>query len=678
MRTRNLVFVAALTVAGCDASKSTAHPEPTMLKMDFERTDGFYDSPFPSDDRLLPNGAADVSGFPNRSNNAIVRQALGLIAAGTDKFSQTSHILMSFTGSIETTMPTVRETTLETSPIQLIAVSGDVTRALPRHPCLVEFNEDGGPFGTSNLLSVLPYPGVPLRPDTTYALVVRKTLLDNMGSQLGVPSELRSILAGEAPTGMSPAVLTSYQDAITTLESRGIPRDQLAGLTVFTTGNPARRLAAARADASEHLPIVPEKAFTQTQIFTNYCVYESTVQLPSYQRGEPPFASRGGDWVYDDTGHLMLQREETSRVIVTIPRTKAPTMGFPVVVLVRTGAGGDRPLVERGVQDADHEPLADGTGPAQEFAAVGYAGVSVDGPLGGLRNPEQDDEQFLIFNITNPAALRDNVRQSGLELALLGASLSDWHIDAADCPGVGETMPKEGLVFDTRNVVLMGHSTGASIAPLAAALEPSYRTVLLSGAGASYVNQVLYKEKPLQVKGILEGLLGYSATRRSITANDPVLMVVQWGVEDSDAQVYARQLIYEPADGAVPRNVLMMQGIVDHYIMPPIANAATLSLGIDAAEGPLDEQTEEIADLPHVRDVLWLSGRSVLTSDVSSNIHIEGHDPVTGVLVQYAEDGIQDGHEVVFQNEAPKEHYRCFLQTLRNSRTAVFTRNSCP
>jgi len=34
------------------------------------------------------------------------------------------------------------------------------------------------------------------------------------------------------------------------------------------------------------------------------------------------------------------------------------------------------------------------------------------------------------------------------------------------------------------------------------------------------------------------------------------------------------------------------------------------------------------------------------------------------VLTQHPGDGIEDGHEVVFQTEPPKDQYRCFLRTL--------------
>src|SRR5690606_37485035 len=107
----------------------------------------------------------------------------------------------------------------------------------------------------------------------------------------------------------------------------------------------------------------------------------------------------------------------------------------PLLVFSRTGGGGDRPLVDRGVRDADGNVIVPGSGPALELSRAGFAGASVDGPHGGLRNVTNGDEQLLVFNFQNPLALRDNVRQSALELALLPEVLDGVSIDVSDCPG---------------------------------------------------------------------------------------------------------------------------------------------------------------------------------------------------------------------------------------------------
>src|SRR5262249_9725140 len=150
-------------------------------------------------------------------------------------------------------------------------------------------------------------------------------------------------------------------------------------------------------------------------------------------------------------------------------------------------------------------PLVPGSGPAQEFARAGYAGAQVDGPLGGMRNTTHGDEQFLVFNVFNVAALRDNIRESALELAVFSEVLDDVEIDTHDCPGAPSVTR-----FDPVQRGLMGHSTGATMAPLVMAIDPRLRAVILSGAGGSYIENVLYKRKPLEILPVANSLVQYS------------------------------------------------------------------------------------------------------------------------------------------------------------------------
>src|SRR5690606_38061141 len=174
------------------------------------------------------------------------------------------------------------------------------------------------------------------------------------------------------------------------------------------------------------------------EVYDTYCVYEASVDMPVFQGGEPPYRPAGGGWVHDAAGDLVLDHDETARVFVTIPRVVAGADGYPTSIFVRTGGGGDRPLVDRGVRDAEGMVLVPGTGLAQEFAAVGVAGISVDGPHGGARNVTGGDEQLLIFNITNPPAMRDNIRQSALELVILANLVGEISIDTSACPGASQ------------------------------------------------------------------------------------------------------------------------------------------------------------------------------------------------------------------------------------------------
>ncbi|MCS6900427.1 MAG: hypothetical protein RMJ98_12260, partial [Myxococcales bacterium] len=345
-------------------------------------------------------------------------------------------------------------------------------------------------------------------------------------------------------------------------------------------------------------------------------------------------------------------REELANVVVTVPRGPMPSQGYPTVVFSRTGGGGDRPLVDRGPRATNGGPaIAPGTGPALGFAAVGWAGISIDGPHGGLRNVTGGDEQFLMFNVTNPEALRDNIRQSALELGLASRLLSDVLLDVSNCPGAGVNGKAR---LDASAPALMGHSMGATISPLTLAVEPRFRALLLSGAGGSWIENVIHKQKPLAVRGFLEIFLGVSPGWK-LHPHDPALSLLQWAGEPADPPVYGNAIV-ERND---PPHILMMQGIVDHYILPSIANATSLALRLDLGGDALDETTPEVASFRPLRSLLPLVGCSAVALPVGPT-----RGSAVALVTQHREDGIEDGHEVVFQTPGPKHQYRCFLRSL--------------
>jgi hypothetical protein len=520
-----------------------------------------------------------------------------------------------------------------------------------------------GPFGSANMLALVPVQGYPLRAHTAYAAVVTSAVKDTTGAGLAQSPAIIALAAGSAPAGMKNAALAPYTAALAGVVKAGIPSAQVAGLAAFTTGDPTAETALFRQSVLA-LPLpIPDQPFTQTEIFDDYCVYQSAIKMPDYQAGTPPFLTDGGGWARDAAGNPAVQRNEEARILVTVPRKTIPDAGVPVVLFIRTGAGGDIPLVDRGPQGVTNgPPLAPGTGPAVYFARAGFAGVSFDGPLGGLRNTTNANEDFTIFNINNVLALRDNIRQSALELMLQAHVLPTLTLDVSDCPGAKTRFGVPQVTFDVTHLGIMGHSMGATILPLAAALEPAFKSVILSGAGASWIENVLYKEMPLSVKPAIEFFLQYdTAHGQVLTEHDPALSLFQWAIESADPQVYDDRVVRNPLPGADARPVLMFQGIVDHYILPDIANATTLTLGLDLAGAELDGSPDEPSGQTLVSDLLPLVGRGKIGYPVAGNLVSAGGVAVTGALVQAPGDGIEDGHEVVFQTESPKHQYQCFL-----------------
>lgn len=648
----------ALLTAACGDS-SSGNPSPSTgnvtVKMDFTRTAGFYEAPFPSLELQHENGRVDLSGFPNPTHVAIIEQARRLITRDANGFGLTSGVFFSLTGTIDRSRLPDVDGSLDPDATVFLFSLDDRRRV----PVRTDFVVDGGPFGAANLLSLVPYQGVPLRPLTRYAAVVCAELQDEAGQRLRVSPAVEALAAGQTPVGLTAGQADDYTEAYAAAKRRCT----VAGLATFTTGDPASAQAAFTEHAlSQPLP-VPGR-FSADEVFDDYCVYSSTIEMPDYQHGIPPYSVSGGDWLVDDNGEPLLARHATANLFVTIPRSPMPEEGYPTMVLVRAGAGGDRPLVDRGVHEVAGGPAAAGSGPAQEFARVGYAGVQVDGPLGGLRNTTHGDEQFLVFNVFNLAVLRDNVRESALELAVLAHALEDLEIDTSACPGAAAVSR-----IDTTTLGLMGHSTGATIAPLAMAIEPRFRAVVLSGAGGSYIENVLYKRKPIEV--LPAALLFLRYGNRALTENDPALNLVQWAVEPSDPPVYADLVIRNPQYRGSPAHVLMLQGIVDNYILPNIANATSLSLGLDLFGPAIDDENQpELAGQTPILSVLPLSGGRPRNYPASCNRRVNGAC-VTAVLAQHAGDGIEDGHETVFQTEPPKVQYRAFLESLLDGAPTV-------
>jgi hypothetical protein len=217
---------------------------------------------------------------------------------------------------------------------------------------------------------------------------------------------------------------------------------------------------------------------------------------------------------------------------------------------------------------------------------------------------------------------------------------------------------------------------GAWIAPLAVAWEPLLRAVVLSGAGGSWIDNVMYKQQPINIKKDAELIIGYLTDGYSLTPFDPLLSLIQWAAEAADPQLYARYLVAEPLAGAEARSLLMVQGIVDHYILPDIANSLSLSLGLDLGGPELDGGNAELmADgQTPLGTLLPLTGRQTVTLPATGN-----RDGVTALVVQWPGDGIEDGHEVLFQTEPPKRQYRCFLETFAAGTARVPTGDAeCP
>lgn len=626
-----------LFFVACAASVPTP---PGAVEHDFARTaTDFWAAPHPSAHRLGPTGTVDLAAFPNPDGTPLVADLLSLLHGRATGFSTTAGVGFRLRAPLDpASLPTLLASIEPDAPLFLAELSPQ--GILRRVPVDSRFEADGGPFGDSNLLTLLPLQGLPLAPGARHVAVLTTALRLANGTTLPAWPGAATLLAGGCPEGLAPAPCAEYRAA---LVHSGLPASSVAGLTAFTTADPQTELLAFARFAREQNPAPPPEDLSLVESFDDYCVFEGSTAMPVYQSGEAPYLSEGGEILLAQDGSPALDHWETARVVLTLPRAAPPEGGFPLAMMIRTGGGGERSLVDRGERDATGTVLVPGSGMARTFAAAGFAGLSIDGPHGGLRNVSGGDEQFLIFNIANPAAMRDNLRQSAIEISLWPALAAGLALPEG-CPD--QPSPR----LDLSTLALVGHSMGATIAPLAASLSPEVRALVLSGAGGSWIENVVHKQSPLQVRPIAEAILGYDG--RELHAFDPALNLLQWAGESADPPVWGAQ-------ASQGRDILVLQGIVDTYILPPMANALALSHGLDLGGESLDAAHPELQVFRPLEELLPLVGGEVLPLPVQAN-----RDGRTRVVVQHREDGVEDGHEVMFQVEAARAQVEGFLRGL--------------
>lgn len=652
------VRAVVLLAAGCVSDPSPTAAPAATVRMEFDHTQEFFAAPFPSEHLRVTGGGYRLDAFPNPRRSEYLR-GIAALAQSADGFGITMGAFVTTTAPVDpTSLPDLWGSVRADASVFLTVAEGP-DAGVVRIPVRVTFHESDAPSQAENLLGAVPLQGVPMCPSTRYALVVTRALRDASGRAFAPSDTMSALRRGASVAGLTETASREYVGALNALRANAVDLDRVVALGVFRTGDPAAQMRRFVEHARAHAPLQVTQAPTPREVFDGYCVYQGELRVPVWQRGEPPYTSVGGGWTTAPDGTPMMQRTEPSRVVITVPRRPMPASGYPLVMFVRTGGGGDRPLVDRGVQAmTGGDAIAPGTGPAREFAREGFAGVSWDGPHGGPRNVSHGDEQFLMFNVNNLEAMRDNVRQSAIEADLLALAMTTLRVDVSSCPGA--TGDADGARFDASHAVLMGHSMGATIAPVAAAFEPSFRAVILSGAGGSWIENIVYKEHPVPVRPFAESLLRYTGSGSHLERDDPALSLFQWAMEPADPPVYAVQ-VTASHDEIAARHVLMMQGIVDHYMMPSIAAAASLSFGLDLAGTGRDALDMRLRSFDPLARLLPLQGLTQRMGSVSGNRRVDGA-LLTLAVRQYTEDGIEDGHEVAFQTEGPKRDYRCFLR----------------
>ncbi|HEY5281187.1 MAG TPA: hypothetical protein VIM14_00215, partial [Polyangia bacterium] len=342
----------------------------------------FYRLPFPNDIRLK-NGKVSLAGHPKPGPRVlpfdVVDRYITAIEAESTGFSANPTMFMrlskqfntsAFPGDCGLSLVDITPTSSTYGLPQGLACGA--TNASSRYVC--------GPYlwARTNL-------GRPLRPGTTYALLVKKTLTDLLGVPFGADDDFAAMLAATPP--VDPALAAAYPAYLPLRNYIAVGKamaPDLAAALVFTVEKYEDPLAAIAATIAATAPLAPpvieglvrcapgvvspcddgktgaahvRGCLAADSASANFDTYQGTMALPVFQKGTPPYLTPadGGNIDYDATTGLAIiqtpippQTPQKVCFALTVPKGVAPASGWPLVVYGHGTGGSYRSIVELG------------------------------------------------------------------------------------------------------------------------------------------------------------------------------------------------------------------------------------------------------------------------------------------------------------------------------------------
>ncbi|HEY5933008.1 MAG TPA: hypothetical protein VIU61_00140, partial [Kofleriaceae bacterium] len=130
----------------------------------------------------------------------------------------------------------------------------------------------------------------------------------------------------------------------------------------------------------------------------------------------------------------------------------------------------------------------------------------------------------------------------------------------------------------------------------------------------------------------------------------PTMALLGLGWEIAEPGVTMARLVRRPLPGFSARHVYEPIGLDDKYFPNPVFDAAALAYGNQQAG-----------------DLVWPTTQAALATDQLDGLlayPVTGNrDGITAVTVQFADDGIEDSHQIHRQLDAVKYQLGCFLAT---------------
>lgn len=630
MRAFSAVAVAVLA-ASCGGECKKEDPEGVhVLYGDpAERLGSFVAHPFPSDVLRRARGGIDLRHFPNPSDSSTLDDYLRVISESTDGFGVSSPLFLGFSGPIDPkTLPAAPVDAVHSgASVTLVDVDQDSPERGRRYPLLINTQSSASQYLPANALSLLVPYGIPLAPSTTYALLVTDQVKSADGDSVDAATPFHNGLRSKCRESTSAALWSALAPLRDFLSDEDIDPDDVAGGTVFTTQESLAELralgAAARAEPAPEVRNLEPNGYSD-----GYLAFKAEVELPAYQAGDVPYQGieDGGAFARDEAGGFMVTHRETTRISVALPRVgRMPESGWPVVLYAH-GTGGD-------FESALNPAVADVLG------GLGVAIVSYDQTLHGPRDPSGSDPRLTFFNLFNPVAARDNIRQGAADATIMTTLIESMVIPARL---TGRTDER----FDKARIAFVGHSQGALTGAMFAAVDERPKAFVFSGLGAILSITLQERKDIVDFEALLRALLGIPE-EEPFDDFHPVLGLIQTFIEPADPIAYARSYLENPPNGAV-RDVLVVEGFLD-FASPARGQEAFAT----AARFPV------VSPIHRVPEAVALVGPEPQDAPAKENV-MSANGPVTAGMIQYPEE----------------THYPIFDNTDANRRFAEFVRSA--
>jgi hypothetical protein len=631
-----------------------------MPEADFAAAGAFFDFPYPSDARLTAGGTPDVAGFPDPGVPILAGLKLGALQRRGFPVVPVGYFRV--TAKLAPREWTTVITGGVSAPVLLIDVdpsSPDRGNVVP----VVAHTHGMDPYVPEHLLAIAARPGVVLHGNRKYAFVVRKNVGLEGGGDLAPPAMLASLARGEMPAGSKGAVLRDLHAPLwETLDKVGVPRADVVGAAVFTTGD----VVADNHDIGSkvlgaHAPVIEgfELETATSGAASPLCHVRAKIALPQFQKGTPPFDTEGLFELGPD-GAPIKQRDEVIPISIGLPKTAMPPGGYPLVAYFHGSGGVSRQVIDGGPQGSEpNEQFDHWPGPVLTKRGFAVAGAAL--PISPERVKDASD--FAYVNVNNLVATRDTFRQGILEARMFLGALEKVRIPpavVAACAGLPALPSGEAAYRFAPDVHAQGQSMGAMYTNLVSATDPRIKLAVPTGAGGYWSFFILQTTTIPNASGLLALVL---LTTEKLTFLHPAIHMAETALEAIDPMVSAARVGRDPLPGHPVRSIYVPAGKSDSYFPESVLDAMAVAYAH-----------------PRVGDAIWPTMDSALSLvgvttpavyPVQVNTTSANGTPFTSAVVQYAPEPGQDGHAIYRKLEPVRAQYACFHSTFRATGTAI-------